>query len=51
MNLYTLASLLMTLAVMIGYINHRFIKLQPTIAIMSGSLFISLMLIVVSTLR
>lgn len=43
MSPYTLASIILTLAVAIGYINHRFIKLQSTIAIMVGSLLISLL--------
>jgi len=47
MNIYTLVSALMTLAVIIAYINHRFIRMQPTIAIMSGSLLLSLLLIIV----
>lgn len=42
MNPYTLASIILTLAVAIGYINYRYIKMQNTIAIMVGSLLISL---------
>jgi len=42
MSAYTLASIILTLAVLIGYINHRYIKMQSTIAIMVGSLLLSL---------
>lgn len=47
MTLYTLGSIILTLAVLIGYVNHRFIKMQTTIAIMSGALLLSLALIIV----
>lgn len=46
MNFYILTSIIITLAALIGYINHRTLKLQSTIAIMLGSLFISLILLV-----
>lgn len=45
MALYDIFTILLTLAVAIGYINHRFVKIQPTIAITSGALLISLCLI------
>ena len=45
MNPYTLSSIVLTLAIAIAYINHRYIKLQSTIAIMAGSLLISLVFI------
>ncbi|MCB1827343.1 MAG: sodium:proton antiporter [Coxiellaceae bacterium] len=45
MSPYTLASIILTLAVAIGYINYRYIKMQSTIAIMVGSLLISLIFI------
>lgn len=45
MNFYTIASLIVTLAILIAYINHRYIKMQTTIAIMTSSLIISLFLI------
>ena len=45
-NSYTLFSSIITLAMFIGYINHRFIRLSPTIAIMSASLVLSLILII-----
>ncbi len=47
---YTLSSLILTLAVLMGYINYRFIKMQTTIAIMSGSLILSLILLIASHL-
>lgn len=37
---------MITIAISIGYINQRFFKLQDTIAIMSGSLLLSLFLII-----
>jgi len=46
MSPYTIASIILTLAVCIGYINHRYIKMQSTIAIMASSLLISLVFIV-----
>lgn len=46
MNAYYITSTIITLAALIGYINHRFIKLQTTIAIMAGSILISLFLLV-----
>ena len=33
-------------AVMLGYINHKFIKMQTTIAIMTGSLIFSALIII-----
>tara|TARA_R110000868_G_scaffold8205_3_gene42602 strand:+ start:188446 stop:189684 length:1239 start_codon:yes stop_codon:yes gene_type:complete len=50
MNLYTLISVLFTLAIAIAYVNHHFIKIQTTIAIMAGSLLISFILIVLGQL-
>src|SRR3990167_4500833 len=50
MSVYTIASILITLAVLFGYINHHFIRLQSTIAIMSGSLFLSLILLILQNL-
>ena len=38
MNNYTLFSLIVALAIFMGYINERVFKQQATIAIMSGSL-------------
>lgn len=45
MSFFNLISVLLSLAVSIGYINHRFIKMPTTIAIMFGALFLSLVLI------
>ncbi|MDF1797195.1 MAG: sodium:proton antiporter [Coxiellaceae bacterium] len=38
-------AIIITLAVLIGYINHRFIRLQMTIAIMAGAMILSLLLL------
>jgi monovalent cation:H+ antiporter, CPA1 family len=46
MNPYTLSSIVLTLAIAIAYINHRYIKMQSTIAIMAGSLLISVVFII-----
>lgn len=46
MNPYTLSAIVITLAVAIAYINHRTLKIQMTIAIMAGSLLISLLLFI-----
>lgn len=50
MNGYTTASIILTLAVLFGYVNQRFIRLQTTIAIMVGSLSLSLLLIILKIL-
>lgn len=49
MTPYTLAAIIMTIAVFIGYINHRFIKMQSTIAIMTGSLILSLLFLLIQS--
>lgn len=41
-NLYACASGILTLATAISYINHRFIKMPSSIAIVSGALLLSL---------
>ncbi|MBA2654672.1 MAG: sodium:proton antiporter [Gammaproteobacteria bacterium] len=46
MDLYSIASFILTLAIFVAYINHRFIKMQTTIAIMMASMLISLVLII-----
>ena len=46
MSPYLLASLILTLAALIAYINHQTVKVQMSIAIMAGSLFLSFVLIV-----
>jgi len=45
MNPYTLASIILTFAVLITYINYRYIKIQCTITVMISSLIISLLFI------
>lgn len=45
MDYYVLGSITLTVAVLIAYINHRFIRLQATIALMIASLLISLALV------
>lgn len=47
MNFYTIASSILTIAIIIGYINHRFIKMQTTTAITIGALIISFALIII----
>ncbi len=47
MDFYTIASIVLTIAVIIGYINYRFVKLQATIAITIGALIISSVLILI----
>lgn len=47
LNLYNIAAIILTIAVMATYINHRYIRLQTTIAIMASSLLLSLMLIII----
>lgn len=46
MDAYTIASVILTLAILIAYINHRFVHIPASIAIMLGALSISLFLIV-----
>ncbi len=45
MLLYNTICILFTLAVIIAYLNYRYIKLQTTIAIMAAALFLSLILL------
>jgi len=45
MDIFIFVSLIFTFAVVIGYLNHRFFKMQTTIAIMMGSLFLSIILL------
>lgn len=47
MNPYTLCALVLSLTAFIGYINHKTTKVQPTIAIMAGSLIISFFLLLI----
>ncbi len=49
MSTYAIIAFLLNLATALAYINHRFIKMQPTIAIMAGSLLLSLTLIIMGS--
>jgi len=44
--MYTFASIILTMAVILAYINHRYIKMQMTIAIMTSSLLLSMLVII-----
>lgn len=46
MSPYQLIALLLTFAVLVAYINHRYVKMPSTIAIMFASLLVSFFLIV-----
>ena len=48
MNIYTIFCIILTLATLIGYINHRFIKTQTTIAITIGAIILSILFIVIA---
>lgn len=50
MNIYNVAAIILTLAIMAAYFNFRYIKIQQTIAIMASSLILSLFLIVIGNL-
>jgi monovalent cation:H+ antiporter, CPA1 family len=50
MNTFHSASLLLSIAVGLGYINQKFIKVQTTIAIMSGAMLLSLILVGIQSL-
>ncbi|MCK4607871.1 MAG: sodium:proton antiporter [Gammaproteobacteria bacterium] len=50
MSFYTITSIVLTIAVLIGYLNCRFIKMQPTVAITMGSLILSFVLILIGEL-
>ena len=49
-SFYTCASIILTLSTAISYINHRFIKMPSSIAIVSGALLLSLGLIITGKL-
>ena len=49
MDTYSIIAFMLTLATAIAYVNHRYIKMQPTIAIMSGSLLLSFSLIIMGS--
>ena len=46
MSIYAIFCLLLLLALIIHVINHRFVKIQPTIAITIGAFIVSLVLII-----
>lgn len=50
MNAYSLTATIITLAVLIGFINARYIRMQMTIAIMMGSMGLSLLLLLLKHL-
>lgn len=47
---YTHIAMIITLAVAISYLNHRFIKLHSTIAVMASALILSILCLLVSKL-
>ena len=49
MNLLNIVALLITLAALFSYINHRFFKLPTTIGLMLISLFLSLLLVLLGS--
>ena len=50
MDIYSLSAIILTIAIFIGYLNHRFIGMQSTIAIMTGSLVFSSLLLILGHL-
>ncbi|MBN2689312.1 MAG: sodium:proton antiporter [Gammaproteobacteria bacterium] len=48
--LYNLISAILVAAVIIGYINHRFLKLHTTVAVTGGALLISLAIVAIGKL-
>lgn len=46
MTIYTLLASIISVAILIGYINHRFVGMQTTIAIMSSALLLSLVILI-----
>lgn len=46
MDFYTSSSFIATLAIMIAYVNHRYIRLQTTIALMVSTVVLSFLLII-----
>jgi monovalent cation:H+ antiporter, CPA1 family len=45
MNVFEMIAVLLTLAAVLSYINHRWLKMPPTIALMLGSFVLSLILV------
>ena len=50
MTLYLSCLLMLSVAVMLGYVNHKFIKMETTIAIMTGALVFSACVILLGNL-
>lgn len=50
MNLYNLAAIILSFAILATYVNHRYIRLQTTIAIMASSLILSMLLLIAGSL-
>jgi CPA1 family monovalent cation:H+ antiporter len=50
MDTYTIASIILCLATFIAFINHRFIRIPASIAIMLGAITLSLLLIIIDKL-
>lgn len=48
MDLYAFASTIVTLAILIAYVNHRYIKMQTTIAITCASVILSLIILLLT---
>lgn len=46
MNTYTIASIVLSIAILIAFLNYRFVRLPSTIAIMIGALLISIVAII-----
>lgn len=51
MDAYTVIAIIVSIAVLIGYVNARFIKLQMTIAIMAGALLLSFIALLLQNLH
>jgi len=45
MSAYTYCSIIISIAGILSYLNHRFVRMQPTIAILSSALIISIFLL------
>ena len=45
MNYYNYFATVISLSVLLGYLNNRYIKMQATAAIMAGSILLSLLVI------
>lgn len=50
MSIYSYIAIILTLAIIVSYINHRFIKLHTTIAVMVAALLISVIVCIVGKL-